>query len=248
MRWTFRVLVLAAVVLLAVDLARYADFGRLFHQPSNTVTVVPTETVLPPVGDIGAARADGAARLPWKTGDTARLARPMRFVPAPGGILVAEGSIDAGSAARLERVLDAKGADIRTVSIDSPGGALDDAIAMARMLRQRGIATRVEDGAICASSCPLMMAGGTARSAGPKAAIGVHQFYASANLPDDPAAALADAQMTTARITRYLSEMGIDPGLWLHALDTPPETLYTFTPAELARYRLTTRPWQTAQR
>ncbi len=34
--------------------------------------------------------------------------------------------------------------------------------------------------------------------------------------------------------------MGIDPALWLHALDTPPQALYYFSPEELAKYRLVT--------
>ena len=56
-----------------------------------------------------------------------------------------------------------------------------------------------------------------------------------------PAQAMADAQLTTARITRHLVDMGVDPTLWLHALDTPPTALYYLSPAEMASYRLVGR-------
>ena len=79
-------------------------------------------------------------------------------------------------------------------------------------------------------------------------AVGVHQFYAAAPSISGPAQAMSDAQATTARISRHLAEMGVDPALWLHALDTPPQALYYFTPAELSEYRLVTEPAVTARR
>jgi hypothetical protein len=53
-------------------------------------------------------------------------------------------------------------------------------------------------------------------------------------------AAMADAQTTTARITRFLAITGVDPSVWVHALETPPDRLYYFTPEELTEYRLVT--------
>ena len=44
----------------------------------------------------------------------------------------------------------------------------------------------------------------------------------------------------TAEITRHLETMGVDPALWLHALETPPSQLYYLTPEELQTYRLAT--------
>jgi hypothetical protein len=51
---------------------------------------------------------------------------------------------------------------------------------------------------------------------------------------------MADAQTTTARITRFLAITGVDPSVWVHALETPPDRLYYFTPEELTKYRLVT--------
>ena len=63
-----------------------------------------------------------------------------------------------------------------------------------------------------------------------------------------PAQAMSDAQATTARISRHLAEMGVDPALWLHALDTPPQALYYLSPEELADYRLVTKPASVARK
>ena len=52
--------------------------------------------------------------------------------------------------------------------------------------------------------------------------------------------AMAEAQRTTAVITRYLETTGVDPALWLNALETPPDRLYYCTPEEMKTLRLAT--------
>jgi hypothetical protein len=51
-------------------------------------------------------------------------------------------------------------AGITIVALNFPGGSLEDALAMGRLIRDKGMATEVEAGATCASSCPLVFAGG----------------------------------------------------------------------------------------
>ena len=51
---------------------------------------------------------------------------------------------------------------------------------------------------------------------------------------------MADAQTTTGQIMAHLSKTGVDPALWLHALETPPGQLYYFTPKEMEELRLVT--------
>ena len=67
---------------------------------------------------------------------------------------------------------------MKTVVLHSPGGSVSDAIEMGRLIRQQQFATEVESGRYCASSCPLVFAGGLERRAGERAAIGVHQVAA----------------------------------------------------------------------
>jgi hypothetical protein len=91
-----------------------------------------------------------------------------------------------------------------------------------------------------------MFAGGHERIASPAAAVGVHQIYASVPAGTRPptglsaADAISDAQKTTAKITRYLEEVGVDPAVWLNALETPPDKLYYLSPDELTKYKLAT--------
>ena len=121
-----------------------------------------------------------------------------------------------------------------------------DALAIGSLVHQSGLDTRVAAGSLCASSCPLIFAAGTRRIAGEGAAIGVHQIYAAAlgGSPVDAlkaaGTAMSDAQSTTGEIISYLTEMGVDPALWLHALQTPPNQLRYFTGEEMIALRLAT--------
>jgi hypothetical protein len=51
---------------------------------------------------------------------------------------------------------------------------------------------------------------------------------------------MSDAQKTTADVSRHLEQMGIKSGVWLHALETPPDRLYYLTPQEMKQFALTT--------
>ena len=121
-----------------------------------------------------------------------------------------------------------------------------DALAIGSLIHDNGLATKVAAGSLCASSCPIIFASGATRIASPEAAIGVHQIYAAA-LGGDPAdalrvagSAMSGAQTTTAEIITHLTKAGVDPALWLHALETPPDRLYYFTPEEMTRLKLVT--------
>lgn len=235
-RWAFRGLLVGAIVVLGLDVKALYDS----RQTAAGDAAVFAEPSLPPVAMPGFA-APGLDPREHVTLDDEALRRPLRFELTGDGVMTVQGSIDVGAATRFAAELEARGEYVKFVSLNSPGGSLDDAMAIARLLRERGIGTEVEDGALCASSCPLVMAGGSERRAGEKAAVGLHQFYVAAgNEPGAPAQAMSDAQATAARIARYLAEMEVDPALWLHALDTPPQALYYLSREELERYRLVT--------
>jgi hypothetical protein len=51
---------------------------------------------------------------------------------------------------------------------------------------------------------------------------------------------MAEAQAVTATIARHFEAMGVGSGVWLHALETPPNQLYYFTEAELLDLKLAT--------
>lgn len=239
LRWAFRGLLAGTIGVLAMD---YYDLQQQIAAETPAIAAPDVATpLLPPVVDPqGPATHDPRTLF---TGDRETLRQPIRFTLGAAGILEATGTIDPGASQRLANELDQRGEYVKVVSLNSPGGSVDDAMTMGKLLRDRNIASEVVDGALCASSCPLLLTGGVKRLVGKNAAIGVHQFYAvtvGGKPQSAPAQAMSDAQMTTARITRYLGDLGVDPALWLHAMDTPPQALYYLSTDELTKYRLRT--------
>jgi len=140
----------------------------------------------------------------------------MRFVvvrsSAPGcepncpEWISAQGTIEAGTPALLKRALKKLGGRKLPIVVDSPGGNVDAALALGRMIRKSKLDIAVgktwfqgcqpEDkdctdnkgkgadffgvpaasGAICNSACPLMFSGGIRRVVGEWAYLGVHQI------------------------------------------------------------------------
>lgn len=240
MRGAFFGLLVAAGAFLFVDLremslARAALPG---HDPMTT-----DAPVLPP------ALTDGVPQAPPvdPASSPEVLRQPMHFELLPGGVLKAEGSIDPGAADRFAKEIAARGEYVKTVSVNSPGGSVDDALAMSKLIRQKGLNTKVATKALCASSCPLVFAGGVAREAEKDAIVGVHQVFNAGRERPSPEQAMSGAQSTTARIARHLDEMGIGNGLWINALETPPDRLYYLTPEEMVKFKLVTAPVATAK-
>lgn len=219
----------------------YLDYNELTASDAATVAT-PYEPVLPAFDPDGPATAPG----PAVTTDFETLRQPLTVELVPGGILKVTGSFDPGSADRFAAEVDARGEYVETVVFDSPGGSVADAMKIGTLISEHGFASRVEAGGLCASSCPLAFAGGRERHATTTSAIGVHQVYAAAQAGALQTAALAagnamsEAQKTTATISRHLSALGVDPAVWLHALETPPDRLYYLSPDELTGYRLVT--------
>jgi hypothetical protein len=168
------------------------------------------------------------------------LARPLSIELMPGGVLELTGTIGAGSAARFADEIERRGGYVETIALNSPGGSVEDALAIAAMVREKGFDTAVGAGAVCASSCPLILASGAARHVAGTASVGVHQIYAASDDADriGPAQAMSDTQTITARIARHFEAMGVDPLVWMHALETPPDRLYYLTLEQMADYGL----------
>jgi hypothetical protein len=171
-----------------------------------------------------------------------RLKSAMSFDLLGDGRLIANGTIRPGTAKVFAAEIEKRGGYVKSVVLHSPGGSVSDAIEMGRLIRQKQFATEVESGRYCASSCPLVFAGGVERSAGENAAIGVHQVTASAASDTTLTAVngMDSVQRTSAECQKYLLEMGIDPMVWVHAMETPTDQLFYFTHDELLKLRLAT--------
>lgn len=169
-----------------------------------------------------------------------RLAEAMSFDLVADGRLLLTGTIQPGTAERFAKEISKRGDYVKTVVLHSPGGSVSDALAMGRLIRERGLATLVEADGYCASSCPLVFSGGIERHARPGATIGVHQVFTSLDLVSTAGEGMDRAQRISAECQRYLVDMGIDPRVWMHAMETPPNELFYFKDNELSELKLAT--------
>lgn len=116
----------------------------------------------------------------------------------------AEGTIETGTPVLFKRLLKTLGGRKLPIIVNSPGGSVDAALQLGRMIRKNGFVVAVgkteftgcppgmdfcqpgegdtyfgiasDIGAICNSACPLVFAGGVRRLAGGQAYVGVHQI------------------------------------------------------------------------
>jgi hypothetical protein len=241
MRVAFYALLSAAAVFLVIDIR---DVFQANAAAPGLDPLHLDQPVLPP------ALTDGKpAAPPVEPASPAEVLRKaIRFELQPGGVLLAEGAIDPGASTRFAQEIESRGEYVKVIALNSPGGSVEDAIAMSKLIRDKKLATRVASKALCASSCPIVFAGGVSRTAEKDAVIGVHQVFNGGR--DRPSAdqAMSSAQATTARVARHLQDMGIGAGLWFHALETPPDRLYYLTPKEMAEFKLTTDPQPVARK
>ena len=150
------------------------------------------------------------------------------------------GQIAPGDADRLTEFLSSVDPAPTQAFLNSPGGSVQDALAMGRALRDLGVATRMTASDICLSACPYLLAAGQTRSVEDGALVGVHQHYFGENTALPAFMAVSDIQRGQGEVMEYLSDMGIDPLIMRPALATPPDEIYLLTPEEMQSFRLTT--------
>ena len=237
LRWLFGIMVSATIAVIALDYVEMLQAPERSIQPSPglmTETAKPSAEPLP--SRRGSERAPGVLRTPDK-----KLGEPITFELAGDGRLMATGTIVPGAADTFAAEIEKRGAYVKTVVLHSPGGSVQDALRIGRLIRERTFNTEVADGRYCASSCPLIFAGGVERSAGQKAAIGVHQISALTNATSATMAdGMSSAQRVSAEVQRYLRDMGVDSQVWVHAMETPANELFYFKPDELQTLKLAT--------
>ena len=162
------------------------------------------------------------------------------------------GIIAADDTAALTSALSQAGRSDRpwVLCLDSPGGSLSAAIAMAQLVHEEGIATHVEEGASCESACSITYFMGTAlagdtriiaRTIAPLGRIGLHA--PSLTLPSENtysgsqvAQAFALAMEAAGSITTLGRMIDVRSGdVWIpvdvvnHLLTTPAENMFYVT-------------------
>ncbi len=251
LKTVFRLLILAVLVLLAYD------FNTIYEEasaplPGQTVQKDPVIMEPPtrqdqlrpylPLNNPIRRKADGP-KMPGYAKPPSQdiVGAAMTFVRGPKGAVSAVGRITPGTAAAFVAFVGTQGGEIKTLYLHSPGGSVRDALAMSKRMREAGIDTVVPDDGYCASSCPLVFAGGKTRTAGRRAWIGVHQIFAVEAPRGNVQDGLAQGQAISALVQDHLSAMGVDLRAWTQAMKTPSDRLYVFTPQELTAYKLATK-------
>jgi hypothetical protein len=166
----------------------------------------------------------------------------MTFRLGTHGDAFAEGTITPGTADAFAEFLTAQRAEsVTEIVLHSPGGSVTDATAMAHAIRDSGLNTRILPDGYCASSCPLVFAGGVKRFADATSWVGVHQVFALTTALGSLADGMEQAQIVSAEAQDLLKGFGVDPLVWTRAMATPKEKLYLFTPEELTGLKLATQ-------
>lgn len=150
------------------------------------------------------------------------------------------GAIADGDAERLDEWLKAQETPPKAFALHSPGGAVDEALRIGRIIRTTGLPVMVTIGASCFSACPYILAGGLTREVSLQALVGVHQHYFGTNTYLPAFLLVSDIQVGQGEVMAYLAEMGIDPLIMVKALITPPDDIYILLPEELKGFRLST--------
>ena len=161
------------------------------------------------------------------------------------------------------------------ILIHSPGGSVADAIAMGELIRAKGLAVAVArtlitncperaprcpsgpgramtGGAMCASACVLMLAGGVERLVGPAARVGVHQITTLVKETE------GSAHLTSTRkiyeqagvdeaVTHYLTAMGVGDPVMALMRKTPAASIRWLSLADLRASGLATRALDAAE-
>ena len=230
LRKVFALMIAGTVTVLALD---YVELSGLREQVAASIPDISTDA-LP-----AALPSDGEPTVGPLRQPDGPLAAAMKFELVADGRLRATGTIQPGTAKIFADEVEKRGGYIKTIVLHSPGGSVTDALAMGRLIRKKNFTTQVEAGRYCASSCPLVFAGGVERRAGERATIGVHQVSALAPLGAS-AGGMAEAQRISAVCQKYLREMGVDLEVWTRAMETPKEKLYAFKRGELLTLKLVT--------
>jgi hypothetical protein len=153
---------------------------------------------------------------------------------APSVLIVAQGPIVPGDAARLTTFLQAIPSSHRVIgfAVDSPGGTIVEAAQIADPINKKGLSVAVPSESQCASACFLLFAAAPHRFAGPDALIGVHGANDAGK--DD-----WNSMAVTTVVARALSEYGVPPAIIGKMVATAPNRMEWLTPDDLASMGVT---------
>lgn len=180
-------------------------------------------------------RQGGPIPLPTQMED---MAFTIEDIEGFGRVMLLSGFISAGTSDRFEAALDDEVID--TIALHSPGGVVQEALRMGRLVREAGYDTLLTADAACASACPLILFAGVERTVSRRAWVGMHQAAFLENSFLSGAEAARQVQAIQGEVLEHTAAMGVDPRVQTHALQTPPEEVYYLLPDQIEDYAVAT--------
>ena len=182
--------------------------------------------------------------------------------------LSAEGRIGPGAATDFAEALERLNGRRLPILIHSPGGSVADAVAMGELIRAKGLVVAVArtlitncperapkcpsgpgraitGGAMCASACVLVLAGGVERLVGPAALVGVHQITTVVRETEGVAHLTSTRKVyeqldADAAVSAYLAAMGVGDPVMALMRKTPAASVRWLSLADLKASHLAT--------
>jgi hypothetical protein len=160
-----------------------------------------------------------------------------------------DGTITKDIADQLSKM--ASGIDAPAIYLNSPGGDLQEALRIGRIIRASGLTTKIgtlegveidelgrptdfPKNGRCESACAYAFMGGQERRLG-SGKLGLHRFYSTQRgLTSD------EAQFLSGLLVEYMVEMGVDARLFLAASKEGAEGMYYVSEAEAFDYNIVT--------
>lgn len=130
----------------------------------------------------------------------------------------------------------AEGTNVRMLMLNSPGGDVESALSIGRMVRALGITVIVPPGAECLSACVFILAAGVDRI--PKGRVGIHRPYFLVPPGRDIGEALRRIEQDA---RDYLAEMNVPTRLAEDMFSIDPRDMEILDAERLRSYRLVGR-------
>jgi len=141
------------------------------------------------------------------------------------------GGITFGAAREFQQFIDAMGV-VQVVHLNSPGGRVEEADRIGRLLRDRKLSTYVVND--CLSACTHIFLNGRERLISPEGRLGFHQ-------PDAPGLTMEERRTLLANEEQHLRQLGVSAAFARKAILAPPDNMWYPSVGELIAEHVATR-------
>lgn len=159
----------------------------------------------------------------------------------PAGCFLISGEItdaDATALAQISQFLDGRKLSRPTITLNSPGGVVDAAIAAGRTIRQMRAKVKVPASGHCLSACVFLLAGGASRIVSVTGEVGIHRPYTPQIGELNIQQAQQDYRATQDKAKEFLRDMNLSDRLYDAMVQVPSEQMRILNFDELEYFGL----------